>query len=561
MSELGDWIDFLYSDQTGYVYAPVRKTPTDWVTKFFQYPQEKEQLASWITVWGQTADVFLAPSIFKDKSPVKKSVKGSSVVWAEFDGQTSLDLSQVPEPSAVIQSSKDNHFHIYWRIPFSPGEVVEDINRRLTYNLNADSSGWDSTQILRPPFTVNFKRHLPVLLKSMGGSTYDVSSFDSLPKVPLPPTAPGIESILDVHKVLALNKVPDKLWDLIENPKNEVGERSTYLMYLGYSLAEAGFGYEALISILLYADGKVGKFVGRTDQLQRLSEIASRAIHEKGSTDEPQEESYSYLQLLNDDASIDFHWEPFLPVLGRCLVTGSPGVGKTLFTTSLASHLSLGRDFLGFKISAPCRSLYVSLEMGKAGLKRAMLKQAGVFSEEELALIDKNFKWVPVGHQYEFSEIRKNIKKDRPDVLFLDSMFAISKGDLSGEEEPRRIFDWLDLFREEFGVATCLIHHNRKPSDGNKKPKSLADIYGNVMIQARIDTAMILWKNDTKQYIEVIPDKVRYDDIFPFNIVRDSKTLHYSLKDTPTQGSINVQSNSDPDDGPTGNIASGGLEF
>ena len=395
----------------------------------------------------------------------------------------------------------------------------------------------------------------------MGDFTYDNSDFDSLPKVPLPPTAPGIETVLDVHKVLALNKVPDKLWDLIENPKDEVGERSTYLMYLGYLLAEAGFNYEALVSILLYADEKVGKFVGRSDRLQRLSEIASRAIHEKGTSDEPQEESYSFLQLLHDEASVEFHWEPFLPELGRCLVTGSPGVGKTLFTSSLACHLSLGRDFLGFKIPAPCRSLYVSLEMGKAGLKRAMLKQASVYTEAELDLIDKNFKWVPVGHQYEFSEIRKNLKKDRPDVLFLDSMFAVSKGDLSGEEEPRRIFDWLDQFRDEFGVATCLIHHNRKASDGNKKPKSLADIYGNVMIQARIDTALILWKDENRQHIEMIPDKVRYDDVTKKDIIRNAN-LHYELKEPPKQGqNIVVQSNSDPDNGTDGDTAPGGFKL
>ena len=540
MSELEDWVDFLYSDQTGYVYAPVRKSISEWTPKFFQWPQEREQLVSWIAVWGGNADVFLAPALFKDKNPVKKSVKGSSVVWAEFDGQAK-NLDSVPEPSAIIQSSKENHFHIYWRIPFTPPEAVEDINRRLTYNLGADSSGWDSTQILRPPATINFKRNLPVILRSLVGTLYDQSSFDGLPKVPLAPTAPGIETLPSILKVLGQNKFSGNLLDLIENPKDEVGERSTYLMHVGYCLAEEGLKYEDIVTVLLYADEKAGKFVGRSDRLQRVSEIASRAIHEKGTTYHLKAAVYDTEEILNDDASIEFYWEPFLPREGRLIIASAPGVGKTLLGIDLGFSLALGRDLLGFKIPAPCRSLYVSMEMNLAAMKRHLGVQYHPYNSEEREQIRERFKIIPYGNRLEYEEIQQHISAVRPEVLFLDTLSASAVGGLSGEEEPIRIFQWLDHFREEFGLATVLLHHNRKASDGNKKPNNLDDLYGNFAIGAKVDSALILWRDDkpnSKIQFRVV--KSRYAEVGHFYTERD-KNLHYITAEKGSGGTINVK--------------------
>ena len=44
-------------------------------------------------------------------------------------------------------------------------EVLEDRNRAIAYVMHADTSGWDADQILRPIWTTNHKRNLPVVIK------------------------------------------------------------------------------------------------------------------------------------------------------------------------------------------------------------------------------------------------------------------------------------------------------------------------------------------------------------------------------------------------------------
>ena len=63
----------------------------------------------------------------------------------------------MPEPSAVVRTSPRGH-HLYWRLasPLSP-RAAEALNRRLSYAIGADHSGWPLTKLGRVPGTANHK--------------------------------------------------------------------------------------------------------------------------------------------------------------------------------------------------------------------------------------------------------------------------------------------------------------------------------------------------------------------------------------------------------------------
>ena len=171
--ELNDFFEYIWADTEGYVYVPVQPEPygpTDWHGFMFQWPRQKAAVVRHVLKHAASnANVFYSPAVFSAASPKKDSVLGSWVLWADFDGNAPDDWTtlDVPPPTLIVQSSMPGHEHCYWRLEEFVTDIalLEDRNRSIAYTLQADTSGWDADQILRPIHTINRKRNLPVTVK------------------------------------------------------------------------------------------------------------------------------------------------------------------------------------------------------------------------------------------------------------------------------------------------------------------------------------------------------------------------------------------------------------
>jgi hypothetical protein len=66
------------------------------------------------------------------------------------------------------------------------------------------------------------------------------------------------------------------------------------------------------------------------------------------------------------------------------------------------------------------------------------------------------------------------------------------------------MFDFIQkVVRDEFGAFAWFIHHPRKGQPGNKKPRSLDDMYGDVYIVNNSSTVMGLWKSSGKNVLSM----------------------------------------------------------
>lgn len=171
--ELNDFFEYIWADTDGYVYVPVQPEPygpTDWHGFMFQWPRQKAAVVRHVLKHAASnANVFFSPAVFSTASPKKDAVLGSWVLWADFDGNAPDDWAtlEVPAPTLIVQSSLPGHEHCYWRLDEFVTDIalLEDRNRSIAYTLQADTSGWDADQILRPIHTINRKRNLPVTIK------------------------------------------------------------------------------------------------------------------------------------------------------------------------------------------------------------------------------------------------------------------------------------------------------------------------------------------------------------------------------------------------------------
>jgi hypothetical protein len=294
MSETSDFLDKIWGRTDGYVAIRFKTREGLFKGTWPHWPSQREQVFDFIELQSaQGSEVYISPPIWKDKpSPGEKwtasQLLGTRVLWVDFDGNAPdtwpVD-SGIPEPSIKIQSSTSSRQHNYWVIDevLTNKEQIENYNRTLALRLGADTSGWDITQLLRPPGTVNFGyakperngQTFPVRIEELSERVYQAIEF-GLTEDFRPLVKDRLGDIPTIIEVLAKQTWPDSLYRIFTSPPKD-RERSDQMMLAAYEAAEAGFSDEQIYSILLDCDDRWGKYKDRTDREKRLVDFVDRA--------------------------------------------------------------------------------------------------------------------------------------------------------------------------------------------------------------------------------------------------------------------------------------------
>lgn len=532
----------IWKSENGFVYIALKHPETlAWMREFFHWPFDELKIVEFVLKRRDKFEVYFAPAIFNEPGSAEKpNVRGAFAYWIEYDGKSPVQSTDVPIPSLVVQSSDETHRHIYWITDnMIDPEQLELVNRSLTYTLNADSSGWDCTQVLRIPNTLNHKKSRKVLLKSESDGFVTSLAFKHLPTPP-PLELEVPEDIPPVDAILPKYEFKKNVWSLFRDGVPE-GSRSDGLMALGYYLAEMNLNNGEMLSLLLSADGRWGKFAKRQDQHKRLMEIVTRARLKYPYKMEPEtpDERFipmGYREVLETEVKLEWVWEGLLHKQGYFLLTGPTGVGKTQFTTAFGTALALGKDFLGRSVPAPTRFGFFSLEMGLVELKLFLQQQSKELVPEELELLQENFKCFAIGepiyitNDVEKAKIEQTIVQYGFQGIIIDSLGSTTQDELSGETQVKLIVDWVDHIRQKYGCFVWLLHHHRKAQANNKRPNKISDVYGNQYITARATTVLALWDTGIQNTLECIPLKIRLaPKELPFYIYKD-QNLNFTEK-------------------------------
>jgi len=326
---------------------------------------------------------------------------------------------------------------------------------------------------------------------------------------------------------------------MIKSETPQEGHRSSFLAKLASELAEEGLAHVEIVSLLFETDERVGKYSGRTDQLVRLSQLADYALHKLVVSDSVP--VYSVDEILKYTEDLVWILPPWLHTSGQLILSSAPGVGKTQIAFQLAYAILEETPFLGMKSanSTTHSILFMSLEMDKRSLKYILSHQQNEWKQKrsptKLHILDEPTSLT----MYE------NLIEDRQiTVLIVDSLTELfDESSDNPNAEARRIMKWCRKIRRRYGLAIILIHHNRKATEGNKKPKGLADLAGSFQFAKDSDTVIQLWEDH--RGLELSTPKVRYGQKQDFMLVRNEH-LWFRRKDgTDSNGDISVQPDSD----------------
>jgi P4 family phage/plasmid primase-like protien len=253
-------------------------------TDYFAYPEGAHQAAERAAELSEGGhDVWHCAHLLNSKRRVKRNAGPISALYADGDGAQVPE--RLPRPSAVVKSSAGRD-QFYWRLSMPiPPEAGENLNRRLAYALGADKSGWDLTQLLRPPGTKNYKyADAPVVeLLDLADVAYDAGELDRLlPSLP-ESSRNGYITTSDDEPPVDLGAEALKVWRG-ERPKaKDTGEvdTSATLLKIGRVLYDAGANRSVLVEALRERDRALGyeKYTGRTDadkQYQAIVDVLER---------------------------------------------------------------------------------------------------------------------------------------------------------------------------------------------------------------------------------------------------------------------------------------------
>ena len=185
---------------------------------FFHLPTQMEQMTNRIDYYSHTRHLWFCVNLFDTAERTKEHAVPLNIVWADLD---TCDPNQVePYPTMVIQSSPDR-YQALWKLEENiDPDIAEDYSRRIAYKYvqnGADPSGWDLTQLLRVPFTINFKyfdEPLVVLLPPTHPEPLAISVLEAIDR---PPEAPQDDTGIDVPKLEELPPI-DKILYKFELP-------------------------------------------------------------------------------------------------------------------------------------------------------------------------------------------------------------------------------------------------------------------------------------------------------------------------------------------------------
>ena len=571
--ELTEWFRLIWQDTPGAVKFATQSENLEWKNLMFAWPDAAERVVDWVIAQNGTGnEVFYSPAMYYDRSSGKSdNVKGSHVLWADFDGNAPADWSEAHlsplSPSLRVQSSSPGHEHCYWLLDqFIDKPTLEDKNRALAYELHADTSGWDAGQVLRPPTTTNHKYSKPEIFETFPVEIISQSSaifnpaFIEAPKnfVQVVKDSINFDNLPDLSRILASHNFPDAFSEVFFKTKEDLPDkkRSDTLLVVGYYGAEAGLSDDEVYVLVENADSRWEKYTLRTPENRRfrIVDIVERARQKYPSGGSNLVERFNAKAQDQTNTQIVYKMREFMEIRtvftwdftglltrnGSGILGGEPGVGKTQILNQLALANSAGMNFLAWSNPGlPRRTLYLGLEMPTVGLQKFFRATEENRTEEQNRLVEENLLIAPLNTPVPLDTEpgRKFLidlaEKYQPATILVDSISKAVFKNLSDEDVAKRFNDFIQEFRERFQCSVVFVAHTKKRQQDRKASQMdpLNDLFGSRFLSADLDFLLGFGKTSIPGEIYVKNAKNRYEVEYPDFIMRRNSDLSFEIVD------------------------------
>lgn len=410
-------------------------------------------------------DIYFCPQGFTRERRIKPFGVAPKVMWGDLDA---VDIHKLEiRPTVAIESSPGRYVGLW----VMNDEVPETLNRRLSYFLSADTSGWDWTQVLRVPGTTNYKYDTMPRTRILwsDGPQYTVAQMEKL----LPEEEKDVDSQTDAAEVF--KKVQGTLppWlrrELLHGEPRE-GKRSEMIWKLSNTLIESGVSIED--AFVLLKASPWNKFKGRTSENKQLKREIDKALNRKfraekavaGEENNESAEKYVWLaQSLADvvEENIDWIWYPYLARGELTILEGDPGLGKSYLAQVVSGHLIDGKVLPSIKKLDPTTGVVVYFDIensaGSVTIKR--IKGHGFKHLERYIQEEAIFS---IDDPERMKAVYEALERVKPALIVFDTINTyLGKADAFKGHEAQQAFVKFRAMARRFGCAVLVLRHLTK---------------------------------------------------------------------------------------------------
>lgn len=505
----------------------------DWHEHPFSWPRPVKD----IPFPPKNADIYFCPNLFSGGYRRIGEVQKSCWLYADLDEVKPGSIR--PRPTVAWKSSTER-YQALWRLDrrVKP-EILNELNKRLTYLVGADKGGWDLTQVLRIPGTYNYKYDDPVKVSVMwsDGPEYSVSEIrkitkevdplDAVIEVPdLQIPSKSAKQILAHHR-----KVLDRRALRLLRAKRAIeGERSDRLWELENLLLAAGIPPEEVF--VLVKTSVWNKFRGRSDETYRLwLEIQKAARTQSGlhvgEGDTPTYEiaptGWEHHDLFMQSELPPPAWmvERIWSDRSHGIIAGEPKGYKSLISTDLAISVASGTKFFGhYDVNVHGPVLMIQEENAPWMMQsriRKIERAHGILGEAHadastltythggdvhLELLNQaGFDLTDPSH---LEALERKVQVVRPVLIVLDPLYMmLGDADENKVVEMRPILQWLLHLKVRYSTGILLVHHYAKPSQSPRFGG--ARMLGSQAFHGWVESALYVEKPDPENphYIRI----------------------------------------------------------
>lgn len=506
----------------------------------FHWPRDRDEIIAHLYEHAED-ELYFSVQMFA--TPVRRASEAlvTGCLYADLDEVNPASIPDFYRPTHAWQTSP-GRYAAAWEMNGYRKEATEAgmENHKLTMFVGADPSGWDTTQLLRVPGSVNNKAEV---IKANGKpyrgklvwanrELHGWDKMEELPEVDIPDSV----TVDRISEELLSGIRPKQVWDKIRLKVSapvraymrmrdtEDLDRSDVLWQINCDLAQAGCSLAEIVAIT--RDSIWNKYEGRQDELKRLFTEATKALTEKQRRTEdgfeplePEEggekpkisdlkpfwEDESYLNAPEPEWLV----EGFIPKGGCGFISGSPKSLKSWLALDLAISTTNAIPFLDYPSTRPINVLYIQQEDHTSTVLERHIIIASSKAPNHVPgdtltpsqgalymIVQKGYTGTDAGWQAWLSEAVEELKIE---LVIFDTLSTISNGidiDKAGEVK-RQLLDPVKVIARAHDCAMLFVHHNTKAGGNSRAGQNMA---GSGQIHAWADMGIYITDktNDNK---------------------------------------------------------------
>lgn len=484
--------------------------------------------------------IYFCPHGFSRARRIKPYAVLPKLLWSDLDESDPRTLKY--KPTIAIESSPGRFVGLW----FTDSEVTEELNRRMSYAVGADKSGWDLTQVLRVPGTVNYKYHSMPRVKILWTDGPEFKMADLNKRLPsLEDDTTGV----DESDAAAVFKQYEKVmphWCRREvlNGKPTAGKRSEMFWKLGQTLVECGLSTEEVFVLLKASPWN--KFAGRRNedlQLQREIDKAlnkhlqaskpaqreRRNIHDEDPAGESDDDRKLIFRSMDEveEENIDWIWYPYIARGELSILEGDPGLGKSYLMQVIAKHicdgLPLPSDNKHNNAVVRGKVCYFDMENSAGTVTKKRLTTNGLKNLKDFVQCEEPFS---IDDEDALDEVYDYVEASRPSLVVFDTINTyMGKTDAFKGHEVQQAFAKFREIAKRFNCAVVVLRHLTKST----KEKALYRGQGSISFAGLARVVMT---------VGVVPEEpdIRAMAITKINVARPPRALTFTIESLPDSG-------------------------